>query len=258
VSGLVRFIFSAGGILAIAATCAVWLLLRPRSRRPARVLAAAAAGYLVVSVPALPAAMDNWLAAGFDRFEAGEVSDRRAAIVVLGSGGATVVDWAGNRFATVDVEAAARVLEAARIFRMMPAATVISSGGNSGPLDHRTPTGESMRLALLELGIPAAQVLVETESRNTRDEAVVIARIVQERQIEQVILVTSRVHMRRALGAFRAVGIDAIPAGARDPLGDLRPVEQWLPGDRGLWYSGRVAHELLGLVYYRARGWLRT
>jgi uncharacterized SAM-binding protein YcdF (DUF218 family) len=258
VSGLIRFIFSAGGILAVAATCAVWLLLRPRSRRPARVLATAAAGYLIVSIPALPAVMDNWLASGFDRFEPGELPDRRTAIVVLGSGGATVVDWAGNRYATVDVEAAARVLEAARIFRLMPDATVVSSGGNSSASDHRTPTGESMRAALLGLGVPAAQVLVETESRNTRDEAVVIARIVQERQFEQVILVTSRVHMRRALGAFRAVGIDAIPAGARDPLGDLRPVDLWLPGDRGLWYSGRVAHELLGLVYYRVRGWLRS
>ena len=257
-SGLVRFIFSSSGILAVAAMCAVWLLLRPRSRRPARALAMAAACYLIVSIPAFPAAMDNWLAAGFDRFEPAEVSEGRTAIVVLGSGGATVVDWAGNRFATVDLEAAARVLEAARIFRLMPAATVISSGGNSSASDHRTPSGESMRAALLGLGIPADQVLVETESRNTRDEAVVIARIVQARQIEQVILVTSRVHMRRALGAFRAVGIAAVPAGARDPLEDLRPMDRWLPGERGLRHTGRIAHEVLGLVYYRARGWLRT
>lgn len=255
-SGLVRFVFSAGGILAIAATCAVWLLAKPRSRRPAKVLAAAIALYLAASIPAVPAAMDNWLVAGFRPFEPGDVADSRAAIVVLGSGGATVVDWSGNRFATVDAEAAARVLEAVRIFRLMPTAIVISSGGNSDAEDRRTPTGESMRAALLGLGVPAAQLLVETESRNTRGEAIVIARIVRERQIERVVLVTSRVHLRRALGAFRAVGIDAIPAGARDLLDDLRLMERWLPGDRGLWYSWRVAHELLGLVYYRARGWL--
>lgn len=256
-SGFVRFIFSAGGILAVAATCAVWLLMKPRSSRAGKVLAWALGCYLVASIPVVPAIVDDWLAAGFRAFEPGEVSPGRAAIVVLGSGGATVVDWSGNRFATVDVDAAARVLEAVRIFRLMSSAIVISSGGNGDASDRRVPTGESMRAALAALGVPPSQLLVETESRNTRDEAVVVARMVREHQIERVVLVTSRVHIRRALGAFRAVGLDAIPAPAREPFDALPRYERWVPSDRGLWYSGRVAHELLGLVYYRARGWLR-
>ena len=40
-----------------------------------------------------------------------------------------------------------------------------------------------------------------------------------------------------------------LPAGDPTPAG--RP-----PRDRGLWYSGQVAHELLGLAYYTARGWI--
>jgi uncharacterized SAM-binding protein YcdF (DUF218 family) len=177
---------------------------------------------------------------------------------VLGSGGATVVDWSGNRFAMVDPEAAARVLEATRIFRMMPSAIVISSGGNTTATDLRTPTGDSMRAALVVLGIPSEQLLVETESRNTREEAVVVGRLLRDRQIDRVVLVTTGVHMRRALGTFRAAGIAAVPAIARSSQADLTPSQRWFPSDRGLWYSGQIVHELLGLAYYTARGWFAS
>ena len=62
--------------------------------------------------------------------------------------------------------------------------------------------------------------------------------------------------MRRSLGAFRAIGIDAIPAIARG--GDL-PSQwwEWLPTTTGLEWSGRVAHEAGGMVYYWLRGWWR-
>jgi uncharacterized SAM-binding protein YcdF (DUF218 family) len=256
VSRLVEFVFSAGGILFLAGTCAIWIALRHRSRRPVTVLAIGVAGYLAVSTPVVPGAIDTVLSRGFRPFEPHDVPAGRVAIVVLGSGGATVVDWSGNRLAPVDVDAAARVLEAARVFRFMPSALVISSGGNSDPGDLKTPTGESMAAALAALGIPAAQLIVEVESRNTREEAVVIAPLVRDRQIERVVLVTSGVHMRRALGSFGAVGIEAIPAVARGWQQDMPRLERWLPGEHGLWYSGRVAHELLGLAYYRARGWL--
>ena len=258
VSSLVEFVLSAGGILLLACVCAVWIVMRPRSRRPVLLLAIGAAAYLVASLPAVPGAIDAALSNGFVPFESRDVPPGRVAIVVLGSGGATVVDWSGHRLAPVDVDAATRVLEAARIFRFMPSALVISSGGNASPADSKIPTGESMRAALAALGIPAAQLLVEVESRNTREEAVVTARLVRERQIDRVVLVTSGVHMRRALGSFRAVGIDAIPAAARGWEQDSPRSARWLPGEHGLWYSARVAHELLGLAYYAARGWLET
>jgi len=63
--------------------------------------------------------------------------------------------------------------------------------------------------------------------------------------------------MRRALGAFRAVGVDATPAIAPDPWWHA-PRPLWImPTAHGLSFSGDIVHELFGIPYYWARGWWR-
>jgi hypothetical protein len=71
------------------------------------------------------------------------------------------------------------------------------------------------------------------------------------------ILVTSAVHMRRSLGAFRAAGCDPAAAIAPDPWFQSDWNHLLVPTNKGLYFSAEVVHELLGLPYYRARGWLR-
>jgi uncharacterized SAM-binding protein YcdF (DUF218 family) len=250
------FVFSSGGA-AVAMTVVVVLLLRSPTRRGVRRFASGlAAFYLVASIYAIPEACGRLLTTGFAPLQPTQLPDRDGVtLVVLGSGSVTVRDWDGRAYATNDPSASARVLEAIRLFRMLPSATVISSGGllNANGLD--TPTGEAMAAALRTLGVPESQLLVETIARNTHEEALVVGRMLRERPPGPVVLVTVDVHMRRALGTFRAAGIDAIAAIARPPEADTLPASRWLPSDRGLWYSGLIAHELLGLAYYALRGW---
>ena len=81
--------------------------------------------------------------------------------------------------------------------------------------------------------------------------------IIRKLRADHVVVVTSDFHMRRALGAFRAAGVDAIPAISRDPF----PPRFWgdwvMPGERGLVNASAFAHEVLGIAYYRLRGWYR-
>lgn len=254
-SALVWFVFSAGGLAVFFAACALWTIVGSRPRA-ARIVSLAGAGfYLLASVPAVPEALTWPLLTGLRPLRPTDVGPGRTAIVVLGSGSVSVRDWSGNRFFTTDPIASSRVLEAVRVDRLLPAAVVISSGGNTRADDTRVPTGESMGRVLRELGVPADRLIVETTSRNTRDEALLIKPILAEHRIEHAVLVTSDVHMRRSLGAFKAVGVDALPAIARSPLADAPAVTRWIPGDRGLSYSGLLAHEYLGIGYYAARGW---
>ena len=105
--------------------------------------------------------------------------------------------------------------------------------------------------------MPASQILTESSSRNTHDQAVLIAPLLQSLRAEQVVLVTSPVHMRRSLGAFRAVGVDAIAAIAQPPPIDLAWPMWVVPTGIGLTAGAMVAHEVLGLPYYALRGWYR-
>jgi len=114
-----------------------------------------------------------------------------------------------------------------------------------------------MSRLLQQLGVPAERVVTETASRNTREEAVVVASMLPNLKVEHLVIVTSDDHMRRSLGAFRAAGIRAIPAIARAPF-PPRSWHEWVvPSDRGLGESSKVAHEILGIGYYAVRGWYR-
>lgn len=251
---LVWFVFSAGGLTVALCAAVILLLTRPRSQSVRRAALAAAAFYLLASIYALPQAAGRLLANGYRPLGAEDLPRGPITIVVLGAGSRTVQDWDGRRFSMPDPHAASRALEAARVFRMVPAATVISSGGLLSPDAPGTPTGEAMAVALRQMGVPGERLTVETESRNTRDEAVVIARMLHERP-STIVLVTTDVHMRRSVGAFAAAGLRVVPAIAQTPDVDLPERRRWLPSNDGLGYSGLIAHELLGLAYYAARGW---
>lgn len=254
----VWFVFTAGGA-ALAFLCALLLVLhRPTSRMRRRLAIAVALFYIVAAVHAVPEAVGQLLVGGLVPVERGDLPSSPLTIVVLGAGSVTVRDWMGNRYVTPDPHAAARVLEAVRVFRMDPSATVIGSGGLLSPDTPGTPTGEAIAGALRALGVPDSQLLVATEGRNTHEEAVVVARMLRDRPHGTIVLVTADIHMRRAIGTFRAAGLRVIPAIARSPDADIRPRTRWIPSDLGLWYSGFVVHEILGISYYALRGWFMS
>jgi uncharacterized SAM-binding protein YcdF (DUF218 family) len=69
-----------------------------------------------------------------------------------------------------------------------------------------------------------------------------------------VVLVTSDIHMRRSLGAFRAQGWRPIPAIASDPRFP-KTLREWItPSNHGLAHTQLVVHEIAGLAYYAVRG----
>ena len=140
------------------------------------------------------------------------------------------------------------------MFRLLAADWVISSGGpgSSG----ETPNSIVMRDALTQLGVPPARIVLESSSRTTHDEAIIVAPMLKSLGVERTVLVTSAVHMRRSLSTFRAAGVPVIPAPAVDPGVYTSAGERWRPSARGLRLSAEVVHECIGLIYYRLRGWL--
>ncbi len=88
---------------------------------------------------------------------------------------------------------------------------------------------------------------------NTHEEAVALARLGRERGFRRVLAVTSPTHTRRAAAALEKEGLVAISVPAVETNFDLESL-RW-PGDRRRAFSA-IAHERLGLVVYRRRGWI--
>lgn len=251
-----NFIFSAAGPIAALCIIAVWLSRRPASSGVIRRFAiATAVAYLLASLAIVPYGISRLLAIGYHQFRADEVPAGKTAIVLLGGGDQFIRGWTGSITVTTPIEAE-RVLEAARVFRLISPAWIISSGGQPEPRDRGEPSGATMRDELVRLGVPAARIVVERASRSTRENALFVAPLLKSLGIERVVLVTSETHMRRSRGAFRAVGVGAIPAVARgwDPPSEW---SDWLPSWISLDWSRVIAREIVGIPYYWLRGWWR-
>jgi uncharacterized SAM-binding protein YcdF (DUF218 family) len=257
VSALVSYVLSPGGAVLLLAVSALWIWRRPQSAHARRFLLLVALAYAALSSYGISSLTGRLLVGGFRPFMPGDAGPGPAAIVVLGSGTFTARDWDDSRLPTLDPAAAMRTLEAYRVFKLTDAAWVISSGGLSRPSREEEPSGRTMRDTLINLGVPESRVLVETESRNTHEEAIIVKRMLQSIEVAQLILVTSDIHMRRSLGTFRAEGLDPIPAIARTPTPRLPPGGWLIPTRLGLDLADDVWHEILGLPYYFVRGWYR-
>ena len=138
-------------------------------------------------------------------------------------------------------------------------ARVLIISGGAIDADPRTPReADTVAQQLLALGLTGDQVLREDRSRNTRENALFTAELVRARGFEKLLLVTSAFHMPRALGCFRAVGLepDVLPTDFRAP-GPRAGLRNWLPRVESLEDSTDMLRELAGRLVYRARGWTR-
>lgn len=250
---LLSFLLSVGGIVISFVAIALWLRSRPESARGRRVLLLVAVAYTLLTIYSVNYAIGRLLFLEYEPLASAPPGV--TAIVVLASGSFTTRDWSDREYSIVDPVAASRVLEAARVYRMVDTGWIISSGGKLRPDDPHQASGITMRDALVDLGVPASRILVEAISQNTHEEAVAVAPMLRDLKVDQVVLVTSGEHMRRSLGTFRAEGIRALPAVARDPYASY-DWDHWLiPSAHGLGKGASVAHELMGIVYYGLRGW---
>jgi uncharacterized SAM-binding protein YcdF (DUF218 family) len=255
-ASLLYYLISPGGALLVFLGGAVWISCQPRSTRARRVVVWAAVAYTLAGTYAVPAAVNRLWTSGLHRFDAFDAPRRPAAIVLLGAGETRVAGWSEQVPAMIPVETA-RVLEAWRVYKAIAPDWIVSSGGGSSRNQGAQPSSTVMRDALVRLGVPPSRILLESSSFDTHDEAVLIAPMLRARGVEQIVLVTSAVHMPRSLGAFRAADMNPVPAIAPDP-DSFRPIgDRYLPSIHGLEFSSQLAHEVVGLPYYWSRGWWR-
>src|SRR5262245_24958732 len=218
-NAIILGVFSARGAIFALVLFAIWFWRRPTSPAPRRWLAIAAVLYVAASIYAVPTFVARlMLERGFRPFAVSDVRKAKTAVVVLAGGVRTVRGWDQSPIAVAGFDTLARVLEAARVYHLIEPDWIISTGGTFDV--RQLPEGVVVRDLLVRQGVPDGRILIETRSRTTRDEAVLVEAMVRAIHAEQVVLVTSWVHMRRALAAFRAVGIDAIHAIAPEPSAD--------------------------------------
>ena len=183
------------------------------------------------------------------------------AIVVLG--GATRPATPPRPWIDV-LESGDRILYGARLYNQGQAPKLILSGGRvhwRGSSDGSE--AEDMKEIAIAMNVPAADILLENTSLNTRQNALNVKKVLEAQSIDSVLLVTSAVHMPRAAAIFRKLDIDITPA----PTDYLVPIQDkkntiegrilsLLPNAESLDHFTTALKEYVGFIIYRLRGWV--
>ncbi|ROU06502.1 YdcF family protein [Lysobacter enzymogenes] len=228
--------------VALALAALVWLL---HWRRCALALGALALAWsLLWSLPAAAGALRDSLQRGY-LGQSAEGLPQADVIVVLGGGIGRVTSFDGGDADAPEL-AGNRVAAAARAWQAGRAPAILVSGGASTST-RGISEAAIMADALVKLGVPREALVLEDGSRDTRGNAERSARIAAERGWRRAILVTSALHMPRALQWFERAGLPALPLAP--PAGDAAPgTGTWTPSMRTLDDSAQALHEYAGLM----------
>lgn len=152
-----------------------------------------------------------------------------------------------------------RFMQGLQLVKKGVAPFVIVTGG-SGSItfaDHKE--GERVQTYLQKIGFPDSLYMVESESKNTYENAVNTAKILKEKCPNgKFLLVTSGYHMRRSLGCFAKAGLNCDPYSVDMHGGPGRFSIDYLlmPDVQTLNEWNLLFHEWMGCLSYSLSGYL--
>jgi uncharacterized SAM-binding protein YcdF (DUF218 family) len=173
-------------------------------------------------------------------------------IIVLG--GAVNEELTSAHDSVALSEAAERVALPLALKRRYPSARLVFSGGSAAILGSKRSEAEAVARFWRETGADQGDAIYESSSRNTYENAVATRDLLKPKEGERWLLVTSAMHMPRAVGIFRKVGfpVVAYPVDYRVSGDSLRGLSRSATGNFGL--AEAALHEWAGLLVYRLTG----
>ena len=188
------------------------------------------------------------------------------AIVVLG-GGTRSND--PPRPMTEVNEAGDRLIYAAKLYRDGAAEVVLVTGGSIEWMQPEgvAPEANDMAALMQLLGVPDEALWLEAQSRNTYENALYSREMLAEAGLDDILLVTSAMHMPRSVPLFIAQGLQVTAAPTDYLVSDAEWQHLWrggptatlinlLPNVEYLTYTTRCLKEYIGIFVYGLRGWL--
>jgi uncharacterized SAM-binding protein YcdF (DUF218 family) len=234
-SSLVLILFAAGGIFAA----------RGKARAAIRLFVSGAFLYILFGFSPL----SNWLLAPLEKHASAVAAKElggAAGIIVLGGaieGRSALGDGAPHLN-----ESAERMIDAVRLANLYPSLPVVFSGGPDAFFGRGGPESEAAlaRQFFERFNITPPRLMLEDRSRNTRENAVETAKLLQPKTGQRWILITSAFHMPRAKALFEAQGFEIL----------AWPVDFKTSGFRGSWRLFGRASDGLKRMDFVAKEWV--
>ncbi len=253
-SKLAFFAFTPSNFLILLGLVGALLLFTEIGRGLGRVLCLASPlALLFAGLAPLP----NWSMLLLEQRFPAFTDDGRPVTGIIALGGSIETTTSAERGQLSQNDAGEREIAFADLARRYPKARLLFSGG-SGSLHPGTVTeAETVSRHADTLGLPRDRLILEQRSRNTRENAIYSAQILQPKPGERWLLVTSAWHMPRAVGCFRKAGFDvtAYPVDYRTGGPQAAFRFQTFASD-GLYQFDISVKEWVGLIAYKLAGYI--
>ncbi len=152
-----------------------------------------------------------------------------------------------------------RIMHTVHLYRLGKIKRILISGGSGRLLVQDYKESEAIKNVLLLSGVAAEHIFIDDASRNTHENAVYSAEILNEKfSGKTYLLVTSAFHMRRAQACFQKVGVkaDSFPTDFYTFERKFTPDVFVVPSDMAVVKWGIMIKEWLGMVAYKIAGYI--
>lgn len=181
-----------------------------------------------------------------------ESSDLTNRVMVVLSGGFITGNLSKDMYNTEAGEITlARLIGAYLLYKEIGCPILVSGGPIPGASGNLT-AADIMEELLINLGVSPLDIIKEGHSRTTMENAVFSLELLKEYAFQEIILVTSAVHMPRAMMVFQNKKIGIVPAPVNFLYENIQPDILNIFPNRSSWeHNLRALHEWAGLLYYK-------
>jgi uncharacterized SAM-binding protein YcdF (DUF218 family) len=149
---------------------------------------------------------------------------------------------------------AERLTEFAALAGRYPSAKLVFTGGSGSLFKQELKEADFLRPFLDKLGLSGREVIFEDQSRNTFENALFSKRLVKPAPGEVWVLITSAIHIPRAVGVFRQAGWNVIAYPVSFATEGLYQTDLRFSLGLGMGHTSIWLHEWVGLVAYWLTG----
>jgi uncharacterized SAM-binding protein YcdF (DUF218 family) len=149
-----------------------------------------------------------------------------------------------------------RLLQGIVLYRQGTIKKILITSGSGMVMGKEVKEAIILKGLCVELGIPGKDIVIETNSRNTRENAVFTREILNNYN-QKILLITSAFHMRRAAGCFKKAGFK-FDTFSTDPLeiSVLGIDDYFIPKADPLTKWNVIIKEWIGFASYKVVGYI--
>lgn len=150
-----------------------------------------------------------------------------------------------------------RVVHAVQLYKLGIIKKILISGGMGRLITKGRREADDVFKVMVLMGVPATDLIIENESRNTYESALNLKRLLKD-STEKSLLITSAFHMRRSNACFKKAGlpVDLFTTDFYTHPRSFTPETLFIPQIDAVMVWQKLFKEWIGMLAYKMAGYI--